>query len=137
MKKIIIPAAAILLIGLCIGYYQYNKPHKNIVKAKTEYKMEAAELFRAYQADELAADHMFLDRIIEVSGEINKVSNDGGHISLSLKSDDDFFGIICNLDEHSTHFRNAFEPGENITLKGICTGSLMDVVLVRCIEVKS
>ena len=43
-------------------------------------------------------------------------------------------GVICQLDELSEHKRTEFETGETVQLKGRCTGMLMDVVLVRCVE---
>ena len=58
-----------------------------------------------------------------------------GRTSITLESGSEMFGVICQLDNLTKHARTNFKEGEEIKLKGICTGVLMDVVLVRCVEV--
>ena len=70
------------------------------------------------------------------SGKIKEVATDeNGMMSLTLESGSEMFGVICQMDNLSKHQRTEFEEGEEVKLKGICTGVLMDVVLVRCVEV--
>ena len=42
-------------------------------------------------------------------------------------------GVICQMEPS---FEGEFETGESATFKGLCTGYLMDVILVRCVEEK-
>jgi hypothetical protein len=122
------------VIGAAVGFYQYNKPHQNMEKADADVTMTAPELFQAFEKDELSANETYLDKVVEVKGEVQQVSiNDEGGISLTLNSGNDMFGVICQLDELTEHQKTTFEPGEEVTVKGICTGMLMDVVLVRCV----
>lgn len=124
----------VVLIG--VGIFVYNKPHQNIKKASSDFKLNATELFGAFETDETAANEKYLDKIVEVSGAVREVStDDAGLVSVTLDTDGGMFGVICKMDELTEHKRTEFQTGETITLKGMCTGMLMDVVLVRCVEV--
>lgn len=125
---------AVLAIG--VGVYMYNKPHQNIKKAKADFKLEATELFSQFEADEASANEKYLDKLIQVSGIVTDTAIDeAGQVSITLDAGNSMFGIICKLDDLTKHKRTTFQPGEKINLKGVCTGMLMDVVLVRCVEI--
>lgn len=105
-------------------------------RAKADATFAAEELYSAFDANETQANADYLDKVIQVTGKVRSSSrNEDGHVKVTLESGDAMFGVICELDEHSEHVRTEFEPGETITVKGLCTGKLMDVVLVRCVEV--
>lgn len=75
----------------------------------------------------------YLDKPVEVTGEITEVKQDQtGNTTLTLKSGDAFAGVFCTIN--STE--NKFKPGQQITIKGICTGFLSDVVLKDAIVMK-
>ena len=122
-------------LGLIAGLYLYNKPHQNMMSATTDISMDATQLFEAFEANENVSNEKYLDKIIEVKGKVREVKKDEtGNLSVILETDDMMFGVVCQLDELSTPKRTAFQPGEEVTFKGVCTGVLMDVVLVRCVE---
>lgn len=136
MKYLLAVVAGILVLGALIGYSIYNKPHKDIKRADPDFTMSSADLFAQFEADEAAANQQFLDKIIQVSGKVVEVSSDEeGTTTVTLDGGGMMFGVICKLDPLSQHGRNDFETGAAVTLKGICTGMLMDVVLVRCVEI--
>ena len=106
--------------------------------AETDYALSANELFTAFETDEAAANEKYLDKVVGVEGTVKSVSKDeDGTISVTLSTAGDMFGVICQLDNLSTPKRTEFEVGEKVAFKGICTGMLMDVVLVRCVETDS
>jgi hypothetical protein len=136
MKKILIYGLVLALIAASVGFYLYNKPHQNMNRAKSDLSLSATELFTDFENDEANANTKYLDKIVEVQGIVKEISTDEtGTTSVTLESGSDMFGVICQMDNLTDHKRTAFQKGEEVTLKGICTGVLMDVVLVRCIEV--
>ena len=135
MKKYIRILVLLSFAGLFIGFKMYHKPHEDMTTTKASFELSAAELYEAYQNNEAEANKKFLDKIIIVEGLIKETSEDGGSLSVVLESDDMMFGIRCELDILSKHDQTEFIIGGKIKFKGICTGSLMDVVLVRCVEV--
>ena len=136
MKKYLKYIMFLALIGGTFGFYMYNKPHQNMTKATAEMQLSANQLFIDYENDEAKANGRYLDKIMEISGKVKEVTTDeNGMTSLTLESGSDMFGVICQLDNLTKHERTDFKEGELVKLKGICTGVLMDVVLVRCVEV--
>jgi len=137
MKKYIKYIALVAVAGLLVAFYIYNKPHENMKRAKPAYELSASEIYSAYEGDEAAANEQYLDKVIKVSGTVlESKTNDEGVVSVTLEGGGMLGGVICQLDELSEHERTDFEAGEEVTFKGKCTGMLMDVVLVRCVEVK-
>ncbi len=134
MKKIVYAILLIGLIGGGIGLYQYNKPHKKMVTATSDFIISAAELFTEFENDENISNEKYLDKIVQVSGTVQEVKEEDGVTSVTLNRGG-MFGVICQLDQLTEHKRITFAIGENVSFKGICTGLLMDVVLVRCVEV--
>jgi hypothetical protein len=135
MKKILIIGGLLALFGAAVGFYFYNKPHQNIRSAKADFTVTATELFNAFETDETAANEKYLGKIIEVTGTVQEVKKDEeGKTGVTLEGGGMMFGVICKLDDFSEPKRTEFTQGEQVTLKGECTGMLMDVVLVRCVE---
>ncbi len=138
MKKYIKYVVILIVLGIAFGFYLYNKPHKNIGRAKADFEMKASNLYQEFETDESAANEKFLDKVITVSGTIREVTKDEeGNTSLMLETESPLASVICQLDNLTDHDRTDFKAGEKVSFKGICTGLLMDVVMVRCVEVEN
>jgi predicted histidine transporter YuiF (NhaC family) len=136
MKKYLKYIALVAIAGLLVAFFIYNKPHENIKRTSPAYEMAASEIYAAYEEDESTANEKYLDKVISVSGEVlQSKTTEEGIVSVTLDGGAMLGGVICQLDELSEHSRTEFEVGEKATFKGKCTGMLMDVVLVRCVEV--
>jgi hypothetical protein len=133
MKKIVflLLAVGIALAG-GIGYWLWNKPHQDMSKAGAAFALSAEELLAAYEADEAAADALYLGKIVEVSGTVSQVV-EGENTTVVLGADEGIFGIRCELDPFSALAFPDYQAGEVVRLKGECTGFLGDVVLMRCV----
>ena len=137
MKKFLFSFGLIGLLGVGFGIYMYNKPHKDIKKSTADIKIEANQLLTDFEENEAEANTTYLDKLIEVTGTVREVSKDEeGNVSVILESENPLAGVICQLDNLTAHNKTSFEPGEKVAFKGLCTGMLMDVVLVRCVEVE-
>ena len=129
-------AGLALLMGL-VAYFMYNKPHADMHRAASDFTMTSQELFAAFESDEAAANQKYLDKVLQVTGEVLETSTDEeGLVTVNLDGGGMMFGVICKLDPLSDPARTTFPSGAEVTFKGICTGMLMDVVLVRCVEVR-
>lgn len=135
MKKYAIAFLILGALGAIIGFKTYHKPHQDMHSAKATQTLSATDLFAAYQANEGAANTKYLDQVIAVTGTVRESSKEEGVVNVMLESEDMMFGVRCQLDQLSPHKRQEFSVGEKISLKGKCTGSLMDVVMVRCVEI--
>ena len=136
MKKISIYLLIICLLGLFIGYKMYNKPHLNVAEEPASIKLIANILLADFSSDETKANTRYLGKIIAVKGIVDKVSFEGEKAAISLQTEDDFGGVVCYLMEDEFKNSTEIKEGQEIVLKGICTGFLMDVILIKCVIVK-
>jgi preprotein translocase subunit YajC len=120
----------IVIIGAAI-YLFYERP-ADLAKEKPQYTVTAEQLQKEFDVDEASASSKYTDKIIEVSGTIASVKNEENNkINISLKTDSDFSSVICafnSLDDPSK-----FHAGDHITLRGECSGFLLDVLLKDCV----
>lgn len=138
MKKYIKYILLLAVIGLSTAYFMYNKPHKNIQKAEADFSLNAADLFTEYESNEETANTKYLDKVVEVEGKIQSIkTEDNGQTSVVLDSGSMMFGVNCQIDTTKLEVVNRYKEGDNIKLKGVCTGMLMDVVLVRCVPIET
>lgn len=118
--------------GAVVAYKMYNKPHRSVQDADAV-AVSAADLVTKYEADEAASNKLYLDKVLNVTGEVDAVAqNQKGETVITLKGSD-MGGVICTMEEKNTE---TVQKGSIIKLQGICTGYLTDVVMVRCYHSK-
>jgi hypothetical protein len=130
MKKYFPYILIIIFIAGVVGYNMYNKDHKETKDATSDVVISPKELLAIYEQDEVAADAKYLDKIIEVKGVVKEINNVGNGGSISLDTESEMASIICEF-ESAAAFSN-IKVGDEVTVKGFCTGKLMDIVLARC-----
>ncbi|MAT53947.1 MAG: hypothetical protein CMN32_05660 [Saprospirales bacterium] len=136
MKKLFLAILILGILGAAVGFYFYNKPLDAMAGQKADFKLTAEELFNAFENDEAAANAKYLDKVVEVRGKVLEVKPDEDGKTGILLDAGGMFGVNCKLDDLAEDQRQNFTEGEEVSLKCICTGKLMDVVLVRCVEVE-
>lgn len=131
IRNVLIILLVAVVIGGIIGYKQYNKPHRDLMSEEVTAALTAQDLFAAFDRDENAANEKYLDEMLEVTGTIEKINVSEDKSIVQFRTEDLIAGIICEFEKGA--LQNIPSEGEEITVRGICTGKLMDVVLVRCI----
>lgn len=127
----------LLLVGGLVGYFMYNKPHKDIVGAKADITITALELVAAFENDETVANAMYLNKVVAASGTlVDKTNNPDGTITYVLL--DEFSGVSATLDadfqRNSRALISDISVGDELTVKGKCDGMIMlqGVILNKC-----
>lgn len=131
-KKIVISILVLVIALAVVGYKMYNKPHVDVAIEKADITITANNLFADFSNDEEKANATYLDKIVEVKGVIGKIANEEEKVIINLNTGDDFGSVLCHLSDSSIGKVKDIKEGESIKVKGICTGFLMDVVLVKC-----
>lgn len=117
--------------GILAGLYMYNLKDKNLLKVKPDFVMTAPELQRAFETDETAAGSKYINRIIEVSGEVESVKpGENQTLVITLKTENPLSAVSCTLQAES--LIPEFAAGDQVSLRGQCSGFLMDVLLNNC-----
>jgi hypothetical protein len=117
----------VILAGVLL--FLYNKPSRNVAGEKG-IPVTATELYQKFTSNEMQANQVYLNKVLQVSGQVLEVKNtqNAGKVVI-LNTGDPMFGVACTLD--NALMEKAVEPGEKIIVKGVCTGYLSDVVLTH------
>ena len=128
-----------LLILVVAGwaYYQYQRPHQSAAGETANVTILADSLFQQYSNDEKGCDGKYLGKVVEVSGKLSEVQHSGqSEIWILATGTKNGGGVNCQLFPGEKIPEPHPKPGDNVTVKGRCTGFLMDVNLSDCIVVK-
>ncbi|MBK5286523.1 MAG: hypothetical protein JJE25_14080 [Bacteroidia bacterium] len=133
MKKLIIITSVLTLAAVAYGFYLYNKPHQSIAKEKAAYSLSAEQLYSQFDSNEEGANKTYLGKVIAVDGRIEQFTRDEkGNMNIYLATGG-MNVVSCQMESKSMKQTASLLPGDKVTLKGICTGMLMDIVLVDCV----
>lgn len=121
--------------GILAALWMYNKQHKDLLNVKPDYTVTAVDLQKEFEDAEAAATEKYVNKVIEVTGIIESVKTGEENIlSVTLKTGSDFSAVICTFPAGTDHA--LFSSGNPITLRGECSGFLMDVLLNNCVLFK-
>lgn len=121
----------IIIVSVAAGLYLFYKKHPDITKTKPDYKINATELEKEFETDEQAASQKFGNKVLEVNGIISSINpSEGNNINITLETGNDMSSVICTLSSNPEI--SALKPGNSATIRGVCSGFLMDVLLNNC-----
>ena len=130
--KIIVGLVFITALAISAGFFLYRKPAEKTVRENADYVLSAVQLFEEFNRNEGIANTRYLNKVVRVDGIITEVSAvDSVGITLLLESSNPLFGVSCQLPEGFSD--KVLKAGQKITVRGLCTGKLMDVVLIKCV----
>ena len=139
-KNTIILAIGALLLLLGIGASSLLMPskEKNVSTSETEVQITANNIYKSFANDESAANELYAGKIIEVSGVLQEIGEgEADVLQLTLRSEDQMGNVVCNMTESNRDAIKSIQIGKEITIKGLCTGYLFDVVIDQASIVKS
>lgn len=121
----------IALSAILAALYFYNLKSTNMAKARPDIIITASALQKAFEVDETKASIEYINKILEVTGNIASVKPaENGAISISMVTESDLSSVICTFNAVADP--SVFRVGDQITLRGECSGFLMDVLLNNC-----
>jgi hypothetical protein len=124
----------IAISAILAALIMYNKKHTDTARAKPDFVLTATSLQKEFEDNETTASARYINKILEVSGTIASVTQaDSSNLNVSLKTGNDMSSVICTF--HSRTDDPKFNEGDEITLRGECSGFLMDVLLNNCAAV--
>jgi hypothetical protein len=122
---------AVAVITILTALIAFNKKHADTAKVKPDFVITATTLQKEFEDNEAAASARYINKILEVSGTIASAApSDSAHLNISLKTGSDISSVNCVFPAIGD--LSKFKPGDEITLRGECSGFLMDVLLKNC-----
>ena len=109
----------------------FREQEKSVGSHKADITVSAEVIVKEFETDENKANIKYLNKIVAVSGTINSQTVNDKDITVILKNEEATAGVSCSFDK-TTIAGSSLVKGRKITVKGLCSGFLMDVVLNRC-----
>lgn len=135
-RKYINIISLILIVALIIGIYGYKEYSRKLPdtgKLKADYSLKAADLLHQFEADERKATLLYSDKIISVEGIITSVQATDSSGTVFLNAGSSMASVMCQFEDKNFQEMLNLQKGSVVTIKGVCSGYLMDVVMVRCV----
>ena len=103
-------------------------------KTRKGFKISAATLLAAYEANEVAADEKFSGKLIEVTGVIDSISKDiMGDPYVTLGSGKDFAHVQAMFPADAAKQLAGLRKGQTLTVQCTCGGKVMNVIGKDCV----
>jgi len=128
-NKIIIVIALILVIAFSAYYYIfiYSSQNHRQVQSETAIAITSDSLVAKYQADEKLANSLYLNKAVAVTGNLLSIDkNQEGKTTLVIGRSESFSNVSVTMSSDAPITKKVGAP---ITIKGLCTGALSDVVI--------
>lgn len=117
--------------GILAALYLYNKQHTDTAKTSPDFVITSIALQKEFEDNETNASSKYINKIVEVSGAIASVKqSENNSVSITLITGSNMSSVICTFTTLNDSSR--FKDGDIVTIRGECSGYLMDVLLNNC-----
>jgi hypothetical protein len=134
-KIILLLVIALAVLAAVYGWNEFNRGAADVSEMVVKEQVPASILMESFLLDEAAATARFVgasEQLILVEGEVRTIEPSGpGLKNVVLATDDEMAGIVCEFSEADVP--KDWKAGSAVGVKGICTGMLLDVILIRCV----
>jgi len=135
VKAALIIIAVLIVAGVSTGVYLFNLRSPDLAKTNPDFVITAADLQKAFEADETGASSKYINKIVEVTGKISSVKpGENSTVNISIETESALSSVIATFTNISD--TSIFKNGDQLTFRGQCSGFLMDVLLNNCAVIK-
>lgn len=121
--------------GIGTALYLYNLKPKDLLNVKPDYVITSTDLLKAFEEDEVVSSAKYINKVVEVTGEIIGIEDvEKKSWNISLQTGSDLSKVICTFPVVTDP--GIFNLGREITVRGECSGFLMDVLLNNSVVVE-
>ena len=121
-----------VMVGL-YGYGEYNRSLPDTHYLEPAFRLEASTFIKQFETDESKANAKYADKTISVHGIVHAIQTTDTTATVFLSDGYPGTSVVCQFGRESNKETKDLEKGDPVTIKGICSGYLMDVVMVRCV----
>ena len=132
-KSVVYAVLVVAVIASMIAVWMYFKPQASVKNRQADYKLSAKQLAEAFASNEDQANALYTGKVLEVEGYLQEIIRDERSVVLMLGDVSQTNGVSCYLRADDRGEVNSLKAGNQVTVKGICSGFLLDVVVEKCI----
>lgn len=125
--------SSVILITTVIFLLNYYKPHRSVKKEDAAYKLSVSELVDSFSKDESQANSLYVGKVLEIRGRLKDMITNDSTLIFLMGDSTRMTGVSCYLQRNQKDKYTTIKRGDTVSVKGICNGMLLDVVLDKCI----
>jgi hypothetical protein len=118
-RTIIIIALLIIAIGLWYGVKMFKLQTPDVVNKKPDVVVSVKDLLEAFNKDTASARKQYVDKIIEVTGNVKRIDTTG---SIVLGEEGSASEVTVGLDRRHSKDYQKLKTGSAAVLQGVCSG---------------
>lgn len=136
MKKILLLVVPIAIVVGIFIFKEYNRTTPSTANLNADFTLDANTLFDTYDSNEEEANEKYLNKVLLISGKVDNVNKQDDAVQIILLADNAMIGgINCELQDINES-EVLPEPGDEVQIKGICQGYLMNVIVNQSVIVE-
>lgn len=120
IKKVIVFFLIVIAIGMAIGLYLYNKPHKTASDVEIFEELSANDLMKQFDLDRGAFLKRYINKNLLISGQVQSFSQDSSGTHLSMSTQSVSGGIVSITFADSLQVKPI--TNQLMRIQGICIG---------------
>jgi hypothetical protein len=131
------------IIRPIVGFVSGFKKFEDVDHAKPAHILTATEIHAAFEGDEAKAKTEFEGKVVQVNGIISSIASPNDANRVILLEVDGNSNVSCQMDPQFIDRLIDIAVGDDVAIKGICSGSKkddllgsLDVLLNRSVLVK-
>lgn len=140
LSVILLVVIAVLITTIYCHINSHVAPNEVVVteperKVPLVYRpVSAVDLRVSYNSNGVAADKMFRDQPVEVSGVVNRIDVISGVPFVCLDTGDPSCDVQCCFDNNSVDVLASLKKGQKVVVRGICRGRALlgNILLEEC-----
>lgn len=95
-------------------------------------RISALDLWSAYDKNEVAADLLYMDKVLIVTGAIENISKDILNTAyVTLKTGNTFESVQCMFSKSEEYYLASLSKGQQIQIQGTCAGVSIGNIIIR------
>ena len=130
-----------LLIIFTLGFYGikfYNDSKViDMNEVKAELLVSSETILNSFLTNEVEANRTYVDKVIEIKGAVKEVNYINNRLTVILYNSNNTSQVICDMSTSEADKIKMLTPDEIVIIKGLCKGTLLDVIMHNCILVNS
>lgn len=122
----------VLVVGI-YGWREYHREQESTADLKISFTKSATQIVQEFEKNEITANTLYNDKVLAINGKIVQINITDTTQQIILAGVVSSGGVVCDFESNQRAQLKELKVGSEIKVVGVCTGYLMDVVLVRCI----
>jgi len=96
--------------------------------------VSASDLYTQYDENEVNADKLYKDKLLQLSGVVDSVSVTLGQIQVIINDGQEWslVMVFCDFEDYQSDAVSALKKGDNVIIQGRCRGKALTPALDDC-----